>query len=94
MSMHLFQVHCGFYENDIGDGTYEGHANFFVVAQDWKEARLKAKENPVFIKKHMHIDSLLQINTVNGFKVELTKSQESNEGTSVKNYSYEDMKQT
>ncbi len=55
--MFLFLVHCGF----PGDGIFEAHTNFFVVAEDTKEAWAKAKERPDFKEKRMHIDGLLKV---------------------------------
>ena len=69
--MKLFLVHCGFYENDIADGIYESHANFFVVASDFAEARLKAKELPEFQARRMHVDGLQEIEAVAGHRVTL-----------------------
>jgi len=69
--MKLFLVHCGFYDPEVGEGVYEGHTNFFVIAEDFLAARLKAKQNEMFIGKKMHIDGLQQIDAVDGFRIGL-----------------------
>ncbi len=69
--MKLFLVHCGFYDPEVGDGVYEGHTNFFVVAHDFAEARVKVKQNEKFALKKMHVDGLQQIEIVDGFRIEL-----------------------
>ena len=37
--MKLFLIHVGFYDPDIMDGLYEQHSNYFVVAEDIKDAK-------------------------------------------------------
>ena len=41
--MKLFLIHVGFYVSDIMEGLYEQHSNYFVVAQDIKGAKKKAR---------------------------------------------------
>ena len=41
--MKLFLVHTGYYDNNISNGFYESHTNYFVVAEDIKEAKTKIK---------------------------------------------------
>ena len=31
--MKLFMVHVGFYDEEVGEGIYESHMNFFVACQ-------------------------------------------------------------
>jgi hypothetical protein len=69
--MKLFLVHCGFYDNEVGDGVYESHTNLFVVAKDFADARLKARANPIFQDKKMHVDGIQQVEAVDGFRVNL-----------------------
>ena len=72
-TMTLFLIHCGFYE-EIGDHKiFEMHTNFFVVAENVLEARKKAKTNPEFIKRKMHIDGLMEIHCVDGYKLNLVE---------------------
>jgi len=71
--MKLFLVHCGFYDAELGDGIYESHTNFFVAAQDFDDAKLKAKALPQFQNKRMHVDGLQEIVAVEGFRIGLTE---------------------
>ena len=41
--MKLFLVHTGYYDHNISNGFYESHTNYFVVAEDIKEAKTKIK---------------------------------------------------
>lgn len=67
--MKLYLIHCGYYENEIMDGVYESHVNFFVVAESFEDARAKAKQNPLYQKKRMHVDGLQQLDAISGFRV-------------------------
>lgn len=69
--MKLFLIHCGFYDTEIFEGVYESHANFFVVAESFDDARAKAKSNPVFAGKRMHIDGLQQLDAIDGHRIRL-----------------------
>ena len=44
MNMKLYMVHVGYYDLENGEGIYESHKNFFVAAQDAKEAKAKTFE--------------------------------------------------
>ena len=37
--MKLFMIHVGFYDPALGEGIYEFHTNYFVVASDPKSAK-------------------------------------------------------
>jgi hypothetical protein len=69
--MKLYLVHCGFYDQELFDGVYESHGNFFVAAENFEDARAKAKLNLVFKGRKMHVDGLQQIDAVDGFRVQL-----------------------
>lgn len=69
--MKLYLVHCGFYDSDILDGVYESHVNFFVSAANFEASRLKAKENPLYQSKRMHIDGMQQLDAIDGFRIQL-----------------------
>ena len=45
--MKLYLIHVGFYESEIMDGFYEQHSNYFVAAKNIKEAKQKARKNPL-----------------------------------------------
>ena len=72
--MRLFLVHAGFYDENISGGFYESHTNYFVVANNVKEAKLKAKKIPEYKEKKMHIDGIKQIDQVEDFDVILKKT--------------------
>jgi len=74
--MKLYQVHCGFYDLDLCDGVYESHVNFFVVAESFEDARVKAREIPELKAKKMHVDGIVEIQAVQGAKIVLEKSAE------------------
>jgi len=69
--MKLYLVHCGYYDPEVMDGLYEGHVNLFVAAKSFEEARSKAKQDPLFQEKRMHVDGLQQIDAIDGFRVSL-----------------------
>ena len=46
--MKLYSVHCGFYDNETGDGIYESHINLFVAAVSFDEAKQKVKSLDIF----------------------------------------------
>lgn len=52
---------------------FELHTNFFVVAEDFAAAKAKAKANPGFKHKKMHVDGLQWLEAVDGFRVELSE---------------------
>ena len=87
--MKLYLVHVGFYDPNIMDGLYEQHANFFVVAENVKDAKKKAKQNLIFKKKKMHIDGIQELNIIDGYSIKLVAS------NSIDNsviYGYDDVK--
>ena len=90
--MRLFLVHAGFYDENISGGFYESHTNYFVVASDVKEAKLKAKKISEYKEKKMHIDGIKELDSVNGYKIILEKNH--NDGHDVESqYSYNDVKE-
>jgi hypothetical protein len=72
--MKLYMVHVGFYNETWGSGIFENHTNFFVVAENPKDARLKVKEKEDVKKFRMHIDGIVEINQIDGYKIELSKT--------------------
>lgn len=69
--MKLYMVHCGYYDGEVFDGVYESHVNFFVVAESFEEARAKAKANPLYQNKRMHVDGLQQLDAIDGYRLQL-----------------------
>ena len=83
-------VHVGFYDASVGDGIYESHLNFFVVAEDAKDAKVKTLEIPEYQEKKMHIDGIKEISSVDGYKVILEKNSGEDE---TRIFSYDESKQ-
>ena len=54
-----------------------------------KEAKSRAKMNQVFQNKNMHIDSIQELNLVDGYRVNLVKETGAKETV---NYSYDEVK--
>jgi hypothetical protein len=73
--MKLYLVHVGFYNETWGSNVFENHTNFFVVANDPKEARAKIKEKEDVKKMKMHVDGIVEIHQVDGYKVVLEKTE-------------------
>lgn len=71
--MKLYLVHCGFYDSDLCDGIYESHVNFFVVADNFENARLKVKNISSFKSKKMHVDGLQEITAIDGYRISLNE---------------------
>ena len=86
--MNLYLVHCGYYDNDICDGLYESHANFFVPAKSFDDAREKLKLVSDFQTKRMHIDGLQEIQVIGGFRVRLEQDTELGEENRLINFKY------
>ena len=89
--MRLFLVHAGFYDENVSGGFYESHTNYFVVAEDVKDAKSKAKEIPEYKEKKMHIDGIKELDAVNGYKIVLEKNEDDSQDLGSK-YSYDDVK--
>lgn len=70
-NLKLYLVHCGFYDPELQDGIYESHVNLLLAATSFEDARAKAKLQPDFQKKRMHVDGLQEIQAVSGFRVKL-----------------------
>ena len=88
--MKLFMVHVGYYDKSIGEGIYETHLNYFIVAEDAKEAKNKAYRLPEFQERSMHIDGMKEISSVDGCKVILEEDAGSKPGEVI---SYDDTKE-
>ncbi len=89
--MNLYLVHCGFYDGSVCDGLYESHANFFVVAESFEDARVKAKAIPEFQSKKMHVDGLQEIKMVNGYKLHLQADVLKPNHTEIINFKHRDL---
>jgi hypothetical protein len=89
--VQLYLVHCGYYDTEICGGVYEGHVNFFVAAQSLEDARSKAKGLPEFKAKRMHVDGLLEVVAVDGYRVKLEESAEYLGLTQIVNHLHRDL---
>lgn len=89
--MKLYLVHCGFYDNEICDGLYESHVNFFVAAQSFEDARARAKQLPEFQLKRMHVDGLQEIQTIDGHRIFLERDESLNGETRILNLKHRDL---
>lgn len=89
--MNLYLVHCGFYDSEVCDGLYESHVNFFVSAENFEEARAKAKQLPEFQTKRMHVDGLQEIRSVGGFKIHLEHDASLENKTHIINFKHRDL---
>ena len=49
--MKLFMVHVGFYDSTIGEGIYETHLNYFLAAENAKDAKAKAQSKDEILIK-------------------------------------------
>ena len=87
--MKLYLIHVGFYDHELMDGLYEQHGNYFVAADNAKDAKTQVSEIPIFKHKKMHIDGIQELNSVDGYQVTLVKESSDNKSVS---YSYEEVK--
>ena len=83
-------VHVGFYDRSIGEGLYETHVNYFIAAENAKEAKIKTHSLEEFQAKSMHIDGIKEISNVQGYEVILKEGSESEQGKVI---SYDEAKE-
>ena len=88
--MKLFLIHVGYYDPDVMEGLYEQHINYFVVAENIKEAKTKARQKTIFKRLKMHIDGIQELNIIDGFRIKLESSKSNND---IINYSYNIVKE-
>ncbi len=69
--MKLYLVHCGFYDRALAHGIYESHVNLFVVGSDFEDAKRRAKALPEFKERKMHVDGVVAVEAVDGYRVAL-----------------------
>ena len=87
--MKLYLIHSGYYDPKIMNGLFEQHTNYFVVAENVKEAKKKARLNSTYKKKKMHIDGIQELNIIDGYHIKLV---ENNSADHMVSYGYEDVK--
>ena len=88
--MNLYQIHCGFYDEEVSDGIYEFHVNIPVVARSIEEAKNKVRTISHFKNKKMHIDGIQEIKSIDGYRVTLTKDLEL-QSESINNIPFRDL---
>ncbi|RYZ58682.1 MAG: hypothetical protein EOP07_06270 [Proteobacteria bacterium] len=71
--MKLYVVHCGFYDASDAAAIYENHANHYITAESFEDAKAQVKGLKQFRNKHMHIDGIQELVAVNGYRLTLTK---------------------
>lgn len=89
--MKLYLVHCGFYDFEICDGIYESHANYFISAESFEEARSKVKLVADFKNKKMHVDGLQEIQCVDGFRIQLEYDEPLEKKSQIINFKHRDL---
>ena len=87
--MKLYLIHVGFYDPDLMEGLYEQHTNYFVAAENVKDAKKKARVNSIYKTKKMHIDGIQELNIIDGYRINLIWDDSSDDTV---NYSYDDVK--
>lgn len=89
--MKLYLVHCGYYDSEVCDGLYEGHVNYFIAAESFDEAKIKVKFIEEFKKKKMHVDGMQEIQSVDGFKLDLQMDKTLQGQTKIINFKYREL---
>jgi hypothetical protein len=86
--MNLFILHCGFYDATDAVALFENHANFYIVAEDFVDAKAQMKAHPTFRSKRMHIDGIQKVLAINGYRIELRKDEGLDGKTVLENLKY------
>ena len=74
----------------LGRRLYETHLNYFIAAENVKEAKTKAHFLEEFQAKSMHIDGIKEISNVQGYEVILKEGSKSEQGKVI---SYDEAKE-
>ena len=82
----LYLIHTGYYDKKTGDGFYEQHTNILIVAKDAYSAREKVKSNKDYMEKKMHIDGIKEIDNIDGYEIQLKKTNNKENITSYNHY--------
>jgi len=72
ITMKLYIIHVGYY--DYAVGMYELHSQFLIAAKDASTAKNIVINKSIFKEKKMHIDGIQEINNVEGYKINLEKT--------------------
>ena len=91
--MNLYLVHCGYYAQLSNEDIYECHTNLLTIAEDLPEAIKKTKANPEFLRSKMHIDGVLKISKVDGYRLNFEfEVDAANSATEVERYGFHEIK--
>ncbi len=90
----LYLVHVGFYDEAVGYGVYESHANFFVLAESPQEAKRLVKAKPLYAEKKMHTDGVQEIEAVGGHRLSFTPDPALEGADLLRSYTYNDLNPT
>ena len=74
----------------LGRGLYETYLNYFIAAENAKEAKTKAHFWKEFHAKSMHIDGIKEISNVQGYEDILKEGSKSEQGKVI---SYDEAKE-
>ena len=77
--MKLYLIHLGYYDKN-SDGFYEQHTNILIVSENVRNAKNKIKNHNDFLERKMHIDGIKEISSVQGYEVNLIKSENTQDG--------------
>lgn len=88
--MKLFLIICGFYPEDPVHHAYEQHEQFLLTAENIQEAHQKVKSLPPFRDKKMHVDGIMEIQQVEGYRIVLEPTGSGE--TVVLSFNYDDLK--
>lgn len=86
--MKLYVVHCGFYDSSDAAAIYENHANHYITADSFEDAKAQVKALRHFRSKHMHIDGIQEVVAVNGYRLELKRDAKLEGKTQLYNLKY------
>lgn len=73
--MKLFLVNCGYYEQGLMNGLFEMHVTLPIAAVNVDEAKLRAKAHDFFAERGIkaHVDGIVCLDEVDGYRLELVK---------------------
>ena len=72
--MNLYMVHVGYYDPSVGEGIYEHHMNFFIVAENPKQAKKKVLELKEFQDKSKKPDNGMFLQAIKDLNIDVKKS--------------------
>ena len=82
-------VEPDFYEGETTRDKIMQGLNYYAYHKNVKDAKKKAKQNSIYKKKKMHIDGIQEVNNIDGYRINLTWDDSSDDTV---NYGYDDVK--